>query len=83
MSPSDVEVKYVNIAGNNLVVNTRSAVALTKAGIPQSEWNLVDVSADGEIVGDMLDRLTKNGLTVQGTKAIHFGGKFGIPFRIP
>jgi hypothetical protein len=42
ISPADVPVGYVTIDGNNLIVNTRSSLALMRADIPQSSWTLID-----------------------------------------
>jgi hypothetical protein len=69
---SDVPVGYVNLSGNNLIVNTRSSLALTRAGIPQSEWTLIDATATEAAA--IQARLLRNGLTVEGTSTLRITG---------
>jgi RHS repeat-associated protein len=72
VSASDVPVQYVSIQGNDLIVNTRSALALGRAGIPQNEWNLIDATQTQS--GNILDRLSSNGLTIEGSMTIRITG---------
>jgi RHS repeat-associated protein len=72
LSPSDVPVEYVTIEGNNLIVNTRSAVALMRAKVPQTAWRLIDATADE--FGNIRSRLLKNGLPSEGTDTIRVTG---------
>ena len=60
----DVPVSYVNLGGNSLIVNTRSSLALTRAGIPQSSWTFIDATATD--AASIQARLIRNGLTVEG-----------------
>lgn len=46
MSPSEVPINVVVRDGTTLIANTRSAQALTRAGIPRGEWNVVDRTGD-------------------------------------
>jgi hypothetical protein len=72
---SQVPVSYVVIEGNTLVVNTRSSLALTRAGIPQSEWTWVNSTArEFEAIQE---RLLRNGLTSEGTPTIRITGMGG------
>ena len=74
--PSQVPVQYVTIDGTKLVVNTRSALALTRGGVPQSQWKLVDATATH--AAHIQERLSRNGLTTQGTDVLRVtraGGK--------
>jgi hypothetical protein len=40
--PRDLPVQYIWVNGEKVVVNNRSATALSKAGIPQKKWRMVD-----------------------------------------
>jgi hypothetical protein len=68
LSPGDVPVGFVVLEGNCLIVNTRSSLALTRAGIPRSEWKLQDLTATE--TKNIQDRLVRNKLTAQGTDAL-------------
>ena len=46
MQISDVEIQYIVRDGNTLILNTRSAQALERAGIPKWKWNAVDMTGD-------------------------------------
>jgi hypothetical protein len=70
--PSQVPVKYVNLDGNNLIVNTRSSLALTRAGVPQASWTLIESTAtEGS---DISRRLIRNELTSEGTSTLRITG---------
>jgi filamentous hemagglutinin len=60
IAPSQVPVRYVLNGGNNLIVNTRSSLALMRAGIPQSQWNLINTTATD--LAPIQARLLSNGL---------------------
>ncbi|MBK8997997.1 MAG: RHS repeat-associated core domain-containing protein [Myxococcales bacterium] len=73
VSASDVPVGYVTTGeGTNLIVNTRSSLALRRAGIPQSEWNLVDQTATE--LPKIQERLIRNQLTPEGTRTLRITG---------
>jgi hypothetical protein len=74
VTAAQVPVEVVTIDGNVLIVNTRSSLALSQAGIPQSAWNLIDVTGDAETVSDILARLNGNGLTTAGTPTLRITG---------
>jgi hypothetical protein len=63
LKPADVAVNYVNRDGNRLIVNTRSATALEKAGIPRSQWNAIDSTGDSEWERRLDNQLRKNDLS--------------------
>lgn len=46
LHPADVPIEYAVRDGNTLILNTRSAMALEKAGIPRSNWNAINVTSD-------------------------------------
>ena len=52
----------------------RSALALMRANVPVSQWNLIDVSADVGMVEHITDRLVRNGLEELGTQFIRITG---------
>jgi len=68
--PADVAVNYIIRDGNKLILNTRSATALEKAGIPRSQWNAADRTGDSEWEGRLDDQLRKNALSSQGTPIV-------------
>ena len=75
ISPKDVPVQVVDGAdGVKLIVNTRSSLALTRAGIPQSSWNIIDMSANQAARANIADRLFRNGLTNQGSEFLRITG---------
>jgi hypothetical protein len=55
-----------------LIVNTRSSLALMRAGIPQSSWKLVDTT--GSDAAHIQRRLLDNGLTAHGTETLRITG---------
>jgi hypothetical protein len=74
LNPSQIPVQYIESEGVNLLVNTRSALSLMRAGIPRNQWNLVNVSGDAVIQANIADRLLRNGLTGQGTDVLRITG---------
>jgi RHS repeat-associated protein len=74
VKPSSVPVRFVTINGSRLIVNTRSALALIRAGIPTSDWNLVDMTSNKALVSKIQQRLVSNGLTSAGTDVLRITG---------
>jgi len=74
LTPADLPIQTITIDGNTLIINTRSALALRQAGIPQSAWVLNDVSGDPAIQAAVSARLAGNGLTSAGTPALRITG---------
>jgi hypothetical protein len=74
LSPSDLPVQTINMGGNTLIINTRSSLALTQAGIPQSQWVLVDMTGDAAAQAAIAGRLGQNGLTNSGTSTLRVTG---------
>ena len=70
--PADVPVRYVTVGGNNLIVNTRSSLALMRACIPQGLWTLIDATATDAAAIEA--RLLRNGLTTEGTDVLRITG---------
>lgn len=74
ISPSQVPVGFVQREGTNLIMNNRSAVALTEAGVSPNQWTLVNQTGQRSFENVLTQRLLKNGLTNQGTNSIRFNG---------
>lgn len=74
LSPAQVPVQVVTIDGSTLIVNTRSSLSLSQAGIPQSAWNVVDMTGSQNVVNSVTMRLSNNGLTTAGTPVIRITG---------
>ena len=74
LSPSQVPVRIIEREGTRLIVNTRSSLALTRAGIPQRLWNLINSTGDRDIEKAITKRLLRNGLTSKGTDALRITG---------
>jgi hypothetical protein len=68
MAASNVPVGVTN----GLIVNTRSSLALMRAGIPQSNWVLIDATeSEG---ANIAARLIRNGLGPEGTPTLRLTG---------
>jgi len=74
LSPSDLPIQTINVGGDTLIINTRSSLALSEAGIPQSQWSLVDMTGDAVTEAAIAARLAKNGLTNSGTPTLRITG---------
>jgi hypothetical protein len=75
LSPSGVPINMVEGAdGIKLLVNTRSALALRRAGIAQESWTIIDLSANQTVRRMIQERLVNNGLTNQGTDVLRITG---------
>jgi hypothetical protein len=71
---SELPVDIVVRGGQTLAVNTRSALALTRAGVPTSEWTLVNRTGDAFFENLVTERLARNGLTDLGSDVIRVTG---------
>jgi hypothetical protein len=72
-SPAAVPVRFIIRGSTRLIVDTRSALALIRAGVVESEWVLVDITGSAEEAA-MTKRLAKSGLTDEGTDLIRITG---------
>jgi RHS repeat-associated protein len=68
--PDAIPVHYIIRNGKPLILNTRTSVALEKAGIPRSEWKAVNVTGDQMFEGLLNDQLKRNGLGDQGASTV-------------
>jgi RHS repeat-associated protein len=70
LAVADVPVQYIVRDGNSLILNTRSAQALERAGVPRSQWAAVDMTGDADAEARLTEQLKKNGLTSAGTPVV-------------
>ncbi len=72
---SDLPIEYIVRDGNMLILNTRTSQALTRAGIPRSQWISVDRTGN-QVFEQLLDgQLSRNKLTSEGISTVRPGGK--------
>jgi RHS repeat-associated protein len=74
MMPKDVPINVIVRDGNTLILNTRSAQALTRAGIPRSAWYVINRTGDPLFEKLLTGQLTRNGLTSAGTAIVESAG---------
>jgi filamentous hemagglutinin len=84
ISPSQLPVDYVVTSnGTQLILNTRTSVALNSAGVPQSQWfgvNQTGVQVPGMPAGTTFNdlaagQLARNKLPPTGTSNLPTGSK--------
>ncbi|UBN56131.1 hemagglutinin repeat-containing protein [Pantoea agglomerans] len=82
IKPSQLSVDYVEMNGTRLILNTRTSVALDRAGIPKSDWygtnqtNVKVPGMDGKTYNDLAaDQLIRNKLPETGSSDIPRGRK--------
>lgn len=82
LNVSQVPVRYIvrKVDGKQirLIVNTRSSLSLKRAGIPESRWNLINVSGDVEVEKVITKRLKDNGLNDAGTEVLRIGTRDAV-----
>ena len=66
LDPQDLVVGVIRRGESTLIINTRTAIALTRAGVPRSEWNIVDYTGDPEWNARLDAQLARSGLTDEG-----------------
>ncbi len=70
LKAADVPVEFIVRDGQRLIVNTRSSLALRQAGIPQSQWNLVNRTGVEAVEQNITNRLLCNSLDNAGTPEV-------------
>jgi len=80
LTASSLPIRYVMRDGTRLIVNTRSSLALTRAGVPTSEWLLIDATGDAAVEAEITRRLAHNGLTSSGTPVLRATGLGPVPY---
>ncbi len=74
MHPRMVPVDYIIRDGHTLILNTRSAQALTQAGIPRSQWAGVNRTGNPNFEARLTGQLKRNKLTSSGTPTVKRSG---------
>lgn len=73
---SDVSITVVSRGDDVLILNTRSAEALQRAGVPRSQWRVVDGTGDAGIEARLDLQLKRNNLSNSGTNSTLTESKF-------
>lgn len=68
MSAKDVPIDVIVRNGNTLILNTRSSQVLIRAGIPRSQWTVVNRTGVREYERRLTAQLKRNGLSSTGTR---------------
>ena len=75
LTPADVPIEFFTRgSGQTLISNTRSAQALTRAGIPRELWHGVDIAGDANALRRLSGQLRKNNLPRTGTATVRPSG---------
>ena len=67
IKPGQIPVNIINRGSNQLILNTRTAQALERAGIPRSQWNAVNQSGNAQFEAMLDAQLGRNQLGPSGT----------------
>ncbi|MER9651726.1 hypothetical protein [Mesorhizobium sp. M0199] len=57
---TDIAVEIGNLNGKSYIMNTRTATALERAGIPRSQWSLIDKTKDKAAMDRLRAQLARN-----------------------
>jgi len=71
---SDLPVEYIVRDGNVLILNTRTSQALTQAGIPRSQWTVVNRTGQPFFEELLTGQLSRNKLDSTGIEIVKPGG---------
>lgn len=74
LTPDDVPIDAINRDGHSLILNTRSSLALQEAGIPRSEWHVVNRTGQPDYERRLTDQLTRNKLDATGVSSVRNSG---------
>ena len=67
LQASSLPVLYIERGGTQLILNTRSAAALTKAGVNRGNWNAINVTGNEFFEKLLNGQLKRNNLTNAGS----------------
>lgn len=67
VKPGQIPVNIINNGSNQLILNTRTAQALERAGIPRSQWNAVNQTGNAQFESMLKAQLERNQLGPSGT----------------
>jgi hypothetical protein len=68
ISPQSVTIHLVNRGDSTFILNTRSAQALTRAGIPRDEWSVQNVTKSGLWERQLTNNLGRASLATDGSE---------------
>jgi len=71
---SEIGIGYVQRGEIKLIENTRSSIALLRAGISPSKWNLINNTGNLLSESNITERLIRNGLTDIGIMYLRLAG---------
>lgn len=75
MKPSDVPIEFFTRgSGQQLILNTRSAEALRRAGIPRDQWTGSDIGGNFAALRRLAEQLQRNKLGPNGTPTVRPSG---------
>jgi len=74
LTPKDIPIDVINRDGNSLILNTRSSVALQEAGVPRTEWNVVNRTGQSGYERRLTDQLARNRLDSAGASSVRIAG---------
>lgn len=75
LSPRDVPIDVIVRDGRTLILNTRSSQALTRAGVPRSQWTTINRTGDAAYEARLSGQLSRNNLTSEGTTTVRSTGR--------
>lgn len=71
---AEIPVDYIVRDGKTLILNTRTSQALTQAGIPRNQWNIIDGTGDPLFENLLTEQSSRNNLTLEGISTIRPSG---------
>jgi RHS repeat-associated protein len=74
IKPSELPVGVNTRGDNQLILNTRSSLALLRGGIGPDDWAIKDLTGDPFFESVLNKRLASNGLTNEGTEVLRITG---------
>ncbi|MGN7830405.1 RHS repeat domain-containing protein [Pseudoxanthomonas sp. 22568] len=66
LSVDEVPIQYIVRDGSHLILNTRSAQALQRAGVPRAQWNAQDMTGNAAAEMRLTEQLRRNRLDSGG-----------------
>ena len=70
LTPADLPLEYLTKNGQTVILNTRSAEALRRAGIAREMWRGIDIAGDDAAVQRLMEQLRRNKLGPMGTPTV-------------
>ena len=70
LTPADVPLEYLTTNGQTVILNTRSAEALRRAGIPRELWRGIDIADDAAALERLAEQLRKAKLGPEGIPTV-------------